>query len=285
MGFPLPVGRAFGALQDRELDELVTRIGDAFLARMGPSADAPAPSADKPIGCACEHGDTEPAVVTAFRPPAGWERQAIELVQLDGEATSAEIQAVAQQAARSELNALTVLPAHVSTAVRALRESATKVVAAVGYPHGATAGPLRLAEAELALGQGAGEIEWTAPLGALREGLDDLVYGELRGAVELARAAAAELSLAVEVSNLEQHRKLTAAVLARLAGADGVAVTAGRSAHGRALPADVASVRRALGDGFPIKACGGVKAWAAVGALISAGADFVGIDDLSALTR
>ena len=82
-----------------------------------------------------------------------------------------------------------MLPSHVSVAVRALHGSAVRVVAVVGYPHGGAASPIKLAEAELALGQGAAEIEWTAPIGALREGLDDLVYGELQSAVAMAHRA------------------------------------------------------------------------------------------------
>ncbi len=275
-------------MQQHELDELVARIGDAFLARLDGGATPVARAAEpakKAVGCACEHGAEEAKTAPDFRPPAGWEKRAVELARLDPAATTAEIRAAAEDAKRSELAGLTVLSQHAGAAARALRGSSTRVIAVVGYPHGGLAGPLKLAETELALGQGAAEIEWTVSLGALREGRDDLIYGELRSAVEMAHRAGASLSFAIEMSDLEERRKLTAAVLGRLAGADMVAIVAGRCAHGRVLPSDVSSIRRALGDGTRIKAGGGVDGWSALGALAAAGADAAAVDTLAALAR
>ncbi len=284
MGFPWLAPRVHRALQDRELDEIVARIGDAFLARLGGGTTTLAPPAAKPIACACEHG-SEDASSTTDAAVLPWEPQALELALLDGEATEREITSAAAAAGQLGVAAVIVLPAHVKTVERALRGSSVRVVAVAGYPHGASAGPLKLAEAELALGQGADEIEWTAPLGALREGADDLVFGELRAAVEMAHAAGAVLCFSVEMHRLDQGRKLTAAVIGRLAGADGVGVVAGRAGHGRAEPGDVALMKRTVGDRLRIKACGGSDSRAAVGALVSAGADVVVISDPAAFSR
>jgi deoxyribose-phosphate aldolase len=255
-------------MTDQQLDDLVARIGDEMLTRLGLAHSSPTAHA-----CAC---DAEP--LTA--PAPSWIPAKIGLNCRDSRSTSVEIGARCLQARTLGLGAVNVFPSHVVAAGRVLRRSGVRLAVAVGWPHGATSTAAKALEAELALGQGADEIEVVVPSGALLAGEDDLVFGELKFIAEMTHRAAKTMTAIIETPALDQDRLIAACALSRLAGADAVCAAAGLAVHGPSSAEAVRLVRKVVGQDIHVHAAGGVASEAATLTLAAAGADRVTIDFL-----
>ena len=265
-------------MTDQQLDDLVTRIGDELLTRLG-IAQPPPPA----HACACA---AEPQA--APPPPAAapsWIPARIGLDCRDMRNTSADIGARCLQARTLELGAVSVFPSHVVAAGRVLRRTGVRIAAGVGWPHGATSTAAKALETELALGQGADEIEVVVPSGALLAGEDDLVFGELKFIAEMTHRAAKTVTAIIETPVLHQDRQIAACALSRLAGADAVCAAAGLAVHGLASAEAVRLFRKVVGQDIRVHAAGGVASAAAALTLASAGADRVTIEFLPGALR
>lgn len=264
-------------MTDQQLDDLVARIGDELLARLGiaqPPLPAPA--------CAC---GAEPS---APRPQAAaptWIPAKIGLNCRDSRGTAAEIGARCLQARTLELGAVSVFPSHVVAAGRILRRTGVRIAAGVGWPHGATSTAAKALEAELALGQGADEIEVVVPSGALLAGEDDFLFVELKLIAEMTHRAAKTVTAIVETPALDQGRLIAACAISRLAGADAVCAGAGFTVHGAASVEAVRLFRKVVGNDMRVHAAGGVASEAAAWNLASAGADRVTMEFLPGALR
>lgn len=252
-------------MTDQQLDDLVARIGDELLTRLGIAGPPPPAHA-----CAC---DAEPLAAPPQAAAPSWIPAKIGLDCRDSRAEAAEISARCLQARTLELGAVSVFPSHVVAAGRILRRSGVRIAAGVGWPHGATSTAAKALEAELALGQGADEIEVAVASGALLAGEDDLVFGELKFIVEMTHRAAKTVTAVIETPALGQDRLIAACALARLAGADAVCA-AGAEA--------VRLFRKVVGQDMRVHAAGGVASEAAALNLAAAGADRVTVEFLPA---
>ena len=79
----------------------------------------------------------------------------------------------------------------------------------------------------------------------------------------------------IEAAYLTDEEKVTACTLAKAAGADFVKTSTGFGPGG-ATVADVALMRRVVGEDMGVKAAGGVRDLAALKAMVAAGATRVG---------
>lgn len=259
-------------MTDQQLDDLVARIGDELLTRLGIAA--PPQSAHV---CAC---GGEPLAAPSQAAALNWIPAKIGLDCRDSRSTAAEISARCLQTRTLELGAVSVFPSHVVAAGRILRRSGVRIVAGVGWPHGATSTAAKALEAELALGQGADEIEVAVASGELLSGEDDLVFGELKFIAEMTHRAAKSVTAIIETPALDQDRLIAACALARLAGADAVCASAGLTAHGAVGAEAVRLFRKVVGQDMRVHASGGVVSEAIALNMISAGADRVTVEFL-----
>lgn len=261
-------------MTDQQLDDLVARIGDELLTRLGIAEPPPLAHA-----CACA---AEPLPAPSQGAAPSWDPARISLECRDPRNSSAEIGARCLQARTLELGAVSVFPSHVVAAGRVLRHTAVRIAASVGWPHGATSTAAKALETELALGQGADEIEVVVPSGALLAGDDDLVFGELKFIAEMTHRAAKTVTAVIDAPVFDPDRLIAACALSRLAGADAVCAAAGLSGHGAASAEAVRLFRRVLGQDVRVNAAGGVASEAAALNLASAGADRVTVQFLPA---
>ena len=261
-------------MTDQQLDDLVARIGDEMLTRLGVAQPPPPAHA-----CAC---GSESLVEAAPASAPGWDASKIGLNCRDSRSTSAEISARCLQARTLGLGAVSVFPSQVVVAGRVLRRRGVRIAVAVGWPHGATSTAAKALEAELALGQGADEIEVVVPSGALLAGEDDSVFGELKFIAEMTHRASKTMTAVIETPVLDQDRLIAACALSRLAGADAVCAAAGLAAHGAASAEAVRLFRKVVGQDIQVQATGGVASEGAALKLAGAGADRVIIDFLPA---
>jgi deoxyribose-phosphate aldolase len=264
-------------MTDQQLDDLVARIGDELLARLG-IAEPPSPA----LGCACtaEPSALPPQTAALTLIPAK-----IGLNCRDSRSTAAEIGARCLQAHTLELGAVSVFPSHLVAAGRILRRTGVRIAAGVGWPHGATSTAAKALEAELALGQGADEIEIVVPSGALLAGNDDFVFVELKLIAEMTHRAAKTVTAIVETPVLDQDRLIAACAISRLAGTDAVCAGAGLTVHGAASAETVRLFRKVVGDDMRVHAAGGVASETEAWNLASAGADRVTLDFLPGTLR
>ena len=114
---------------------------------------------------------------------------------------------------------------------------------------------------------------WSSPSGALREGRDEDVRADIRAVVEASGDAL--VKVIIETALLDDEQKVRACRLSEEAGADFVKTSTG-FASGGATAADIALMRRTVGDRLGVKASGGIRTRADAEAMIAAGASRVG---------
>ena len=112
-------------------------------------------------------------------------------------------------------------------------------------------------------------------VGALKSGDLRLVERDIEGVAIPCREAGALSKVILETALLTDDEKITASTLARAAGADFVKTSTGFGPGG-ATAADVALMRRVVGDQMGVKASGGVRDLEGVKAMIAAGATRIG---------
>jgi deoxyribose-phosphate aldolase len=161
----------------------------------------------------------------------------------------------------------------VPLAAAALRGSAVRVCAVVGFPLGATTTRSKCQETAEAVAAGAHEIDMVIAIGALKSGQTDVVRDEI--AAVKAACNGSLLKVIIEACLLTDAEKVLACELARDAGADFVKTSTGFSKSG-AITADVALMRRTVGNALGVKAAGGVSTYEAALAMVAAGASRIG---------
>jgi len=114
-----------------------------------------------------------------------------------------------------------------------LAGSAVKICTVVGFPLGATSTESKVAEAGIALRDGAQEIDMVINVGALRSGDNEAVKSDIRQVVKVTHEAKAIVKVILETALLDDNQKAIACTLAKLAGADFVKTSTGFRPVGR----------------------------------------------------
>jgi deoxyribose-phosphate aldolase len=156
-------------------------------------------------------------------------------------------------------------------AKEALRESDVIVSTVIGFPHGSNLTAIKVAEAQLAMDQGARELDMVLNIGQLRSGKYDFVREDIQAVCEAAHARGARVKVIFENSYLSDEQKVIACKLSEAAGADWVKTSTGFSAGGATLD-DLRLMRANVSERVQVKAAGGVRTLPALLAVIDAGA-------------
>jgi deoxyribose-phosphate aldolase len=251
-----------------ELDQLVREIGDEVQRRLGQAAPAHA--------CACAMPSPPAANGSALRraPPRQGIAALINQALLRPDATEDEIRSLCREARHYRFGSVCVQPSRVAVAGRELRGTGVRIGAVIGYPHGATLTPVKLAEAAQVLKLGAGELELAIHPGALKSGDLDTVYTEIRLSAECAHAAGAVLKVQADLAGLSDEQKVLVCALARLGGADALKTSLDLPGSA-ASAADVVLAHRIVGGELGIEAAGGVDSYSRFREMIDAGANRV----------
>ena len=166
-------------------------------------------------------------------------------------------------------------PCWVREAVEELSATPVRVCTVVGFPLGANETRTKIAEADVALAQGAKELDMVQNIGALRSRNYHLVYKDIADLADIAHAAGAILKVILETSLLTDEEKESACRLAVDAKADFVKTSTGFSAAGATVE-DITLMRNIVGDQLGVKASGGVRTLAALRNMVNAGANRIG---------
>ena len=194
---------------------------------------------------------------------------------LKPEATPEQVIHLCQEAREHHFASVCINPVFVPLAVEALAGSDVAVCAVAGFPLGATSTAAKVCETEMALAQGATEIDMVIPIGLLKAGELDKVRGDIAAIAAACHAHAAILKVIIENALLSDEEKVTACQLAKEAQADFVKTSTG-FAKGGATVEDVALMRRTVGPEMGVKAAGGIRNYETALAMIEAGATRIG---------
>jgi deoxyribose-phosphate aldolase len=189
------------------------------------------------------------------------------------DAQRADVERACQVARDLGCAAVCVNPIHVALSRRLLADSSVLIVSVVGFPFGATYTAVKVLETELAVQDGADEIDMVIPVGQLRD--DQLAAVENDIAAVVRAAAGRPVKVILECGLLTDRQKQRGAEIAVRAGAAFVKTSTGFLGTGATVH-DVTLLRAAVGSRPGVKATGGIRFYEDAVALLQAGASRLG---------
>ena len=199
---------------------------------------------------------------------------------LKAAATSADIKKICAEAREYKFASVCVNSCYAKLVTEQLEGTGVKTCCVVGFPLGAMSTRAKAYEAKCAVEDGAAEVDMVINVGALKEGNDQFVEDDIRAVVEASAPAIVQVIL--ETCLLTDEEKVRACELSEKAGAAFVKTSTGFSTGG-ANAADVALMKKTVGDRLQVKASGGIHTPAQAKELIEAGADRIGASNGIAL--
>lgn len=207
--------------------------------------------------------------------PVGDVASMIDHTLLKPEATQTEIETLCKEAAEFHFATVCVNPAWVALAASRLRGTGVGICSVVGFPLGATTPDVKHYETRRAIFDGATEIDMVINVGAIKSGDLRWVERDIEAVAQPCREAGVTSKVIIEAALLTDDEKVAACTLAKAAGADFVKTSTGFAKTG-ATVADVALMRRVVGEAMGVKAAGGIRDLDGLKAMVAAGASRVG---------
>lgn len=205
---------------------------------------------------------------------------------LKPEAESRDVQRAAAEAIEHGFYSVCVASVWVSRVSALLSGTGVRVCTVVGFPHGTSKPTLKAIEATSAVKDGADEIDVVAHLPHLLRADVDAARAELMEVVRAARATRRQtvikviIESALLMSALGDERGEAAIAAAcravRESGCDFIKTSTGFHPAGGATGRAVELMKK-HGEGIQVKAAGGIKDLATARAMLSAGADRLGM--------
>ena len=192
---------------------------------------------------------------------------------LKPEATPLQIEKFCKEAVYYKFHSICVNPIYVKMAKKILRSSGVRVTTVVGFPLGASKDSIKLKEAELALKEGADELDMVMNIGMFKGQNYDYVRDEIRKIKELCGRNV--LKVILETSLLSVGELVTACEIAVEANADFVKTSTGFIGHGAKID-DVTLMKNTVKSRAKVKASGGIRTLTDAINMIEAGADRIG---------
>ncbi|MBD3405901.1 MAG: deoxyribose-phosphate aldolase [Candidatus Lokiarchaeota archaeon] len=197
----------------------------------------------------------------------------IDHTELKPNASRKKIEKICEEARHHNFAAVCINPVHVQYVSDLLKGSSVQVCCVVGFPLGSNLSEIKAKEAELAVSQGAHEIDMVLNVGALLDKDYDYVKSDIHSVVMASGSASVKVILETGFLSDEEIRK--ACLLAKEAGADYVKTSTGFGPRGASVH-DVEIMQDVVGEDLKIKAAGGIRNFETALELIKAGADRLG---------
>ncbi|MBI9049848.1 MAG: deoxyribose-phosphate aldolase [Anaerolineaceae bacterium] len=163
-----------------------------------------------------------------------------------------------------------VKPCHVKLAADLLKGSDVILSTVIGFPHGSNKTSTKVAEAELAMDEGALELDMVMNIGQLRSGKYDEVEVDIKAICDAAHKRNAKVKVILENAYLTDDQKVKACQLCEKAGADWVKTSTGFAPSGTTIE-DLTLMRKTVSEHVQVKAAHGVRTLDAILAVIDAG--------------
>lgn len=156
-----------------------------------------------------------------------------------------------------------------------LQDSPVHVGAAIGFPLGQTTIATKVFEVQDAIKNGADEIDYVINIGKLKAGDSEYIREEMSAIVKASREGGILSKVILENCYLTDEEKVTVCEIARAVKPDFVKTSTGFGTGGATL-ADVALMKKVVGEEVKVKAAGGIRDLTTALAMIEAGAQRLG---------
>lgn len=201
---------------------------------------------------------------------------------LKADATREAVAKICEEAKEYGFMSVCVNSYYTAFVAEKLKDSDVKVCTVVGFPLGQMSTKAKAAETELAVKDGADEIDMVINVGALKDKEYDVVCNDIK---EVKKACGqARLKVIIETCLLTDEEKVKACELAKEAGADYVKTSTGFSTGG-ADAHDVELMRKTVGDSMGVKASGGIRDKETAEKMVKAGASRLGTSATVAICK
>ena len=200
---------------------------------------------------------------------------------LKADATQSDIEKLCEEAKKYNFASVCVNPYWVSLASDLLKNSTVKVCTVIGFPLGATSSESKASETEIAILQGADEVDMVINVGAIKNNQTDIVEKDILAVVNSARKTGKAqnknitVKVILETCYLTKDEVKNACLYAKNAGADFVKTSTGFGTGGATVE-DVALMKETVGSSMEVKASGGVRDYETAIKMIEAGATRLG---------
>ena len=184
--------------------------------------------------------------------------------------TAEEFEKGIATAIRLQTASVCVMPWYAKRCAELLAGSPVKTCTVIGFPHGGHTAAAKLREAEIALDDGAEELDMVINIVAARSSLWDVVGGEIADIVSLGHSRGAKVKVILETCYLSPEQIGRVCEIASAAGADWMKTSTGFGTYG-AKDEDLLVMRRHTPDAIPLKASGGIRTFARVKELLDLG--------------
>lgn len=148
-----------------------------------------------------------------------------------------------------------------------------KVCTVIGFPNGYATTATKVFETRDAVANGADEIDMVIPVGALKDGDEQMILEEIKMVKDACQGRL--LKVIIETCLLTDQEKLTMCRLVTEAGADYIKTSTGFSTGGATF-ADVVLMKANVGPSVKVKASGGVSSLEDAEEFVRLGSDRLG---------
>ena len=200
---------------------------------------------------------------------------------LKADATQSDIEKLCEEAKKYNFASVCVNPYWVSLASDLLKNSTVKVCTVIGFPLGATSSESKAYETEIAILQGADEVDMVINVGAMKNNQTDIVENDILSVVNSARKTGKTqnkniiVKVILETCYLTKDEIKNACLCAKNAGADFVKTSTGFGTGGATVE-DVSLMKETVGSSMEVKASGGIRDYETAIKMIEAGATRLG---------
>ena len=196
--------------------------------------------------------------------------------------TEADVQEHAAMCKTRGVRCMCVRPCDVALAAKCLAGSDVIVAAVVGFPHGHHRPEVKALEAELAIQDGARELDMVMNIGLFLGGAYDRVRDDIAAVVEVAKPRGALVKVIQESGCLTLDQVAEACRISEQAGADFVKTSTGFG-PGKATPEIIDVMLKTVGGRLRVKPSGGIRDWATAVGYLAQGADRLGVGSTEAV--
>lgn len=198
--------------------------------------------------------------------------------------TEDDLRAVCEEAKKYGFCSVAVNTGMVKKCAEFLAGSGVVVDAAVGFPLGITTVECKLVEAEQAIDNGAGEVDYVVNIGKVKEGNVDYLRDEMSRIVALCRARGVISKVIFENCYLTDAEKIMLCEIANDVRPDFIKTSTGFGPSSATVE-DVRLMRAHVDAEIKVKAAGGVRDLATCLEMLDAGAERIGCSNSKAIAE
>jgi len=196
--------------------------------------------------------------------------------------TAADVEKHAAMCKARGVKSMCVRPCDVVLAAKCLAGSDVLVSVVVGFPHGHHRPEVKALEGELAIRDGARELDMVMNIGRFLGGDFDAVRADVAAVVAVARPQGVLVKVIQESGYLSLEQVAQACRISEEAGADFVKTSTGFG-PGSATPEIIEVMIKTVGGRLGVKPSGGIRDWATAVGYLAQGATRLGVGSTEAV--